>query len=136
MAPPPVPLRKAEKPKQQSKRKSIGELDALLGEEIDAIERQQPRQPSPEKPAKKIKPVVKIPLAVPSAPVSAASTGAAPAISIPPVMLQVAGPNPPSDLPPTVQNTMPFRARRAKALVSTLSKDSHAILVSRPVVHR
>jgi hypothetical protein len=39
-------------------------------------------------------------------------------------------PVPPADLPPTGNNVMPFRPKRARNLVSTLLKDPNAIYVS------
>lgn len=40
-----------------------------------------------------------------------------------------AQPQPPSDLPPTKSNSMSFKAKRAKALLTTLQKEPSAILV-------
>lgn len=155
MAPPPVPLRKAEKekPKPPPKRKSHGEVDAILGEELDAIERTQPRPASPEKPPKKVKPVsekpaIKIPppvvppakvaAAAPKAPATTPKAPTATPKALPPAPVPVPStrPRPPSDIPPTVQNTMSFKSRRAKGLIATLSKDSRAILVSQAVKMR
>ncbi|CAK9784528.1 unnamed protein product [Cutaneotrichosporon oleaginosum] len=47
--------------------------------------------------------------------------------------LPVQWPKPPADLPPTVGNTMPFKQKRAKALVQALIKDPAALYFLRPV---
>lgn len=55
--------------------------------------------------------------------------------TLPPAPVTVAAPLPeraqrPSDLPATTTNTMPFNVKRAKALISSLSRNPNAIIVS------
>jgi hypothetical protein len=157
MAPPPVPVRKisiaipshaprpplppAPGPSDTRKRKDSArpsDLDDMLGAEVDAMEKAHqptsaiaelleqpkskkvklPRQISPEKPRlpveppKKAKPRVEEEVRYISAP-------------------GYEQPRPPSDLPPTIGNSMPFRPKRARPLVASLMKDPQAFLVSR-----
>ncbi|KAK4688551.1 transcription initiation factor TFIID subunit 2, partial [Tremellales sp. Uapishka_1] len=169
MAPPPVPYvpkalpdvvrisaSSAEKENKKRKKESRSSvLDALLGEEVDAMEKahrpgsfgleelvDQPkkksktpsatpppvaRQMSPEK--TKAKPVQLAPAAPTivlkkQARVSAnptpvpVSKAPATAFATPPSMW----PTPPSDLPPTVQNSSTFKAKRSVALLKVLFK--------------
>lgn len=101
MAPPPLPLKIEVK-----KRKSV--VDDLLSAEVDAMDK-SPKVPSP--------PVVRQPVVRVPAPV------AAPAPVIP-------ARQPPPRLPETTGNTMSFKSRRAKTLLTILAKDPNSVLVS------
>ncbi|GMK55103.1 hypothetical protein CspeluHIS016_0201590 [Cutaneotrichosporon spelunceum] len=80
---------------------------------------------------------------IPAQPVAGTAAAAAPArtSAVPPapvasmsyVPLPVQWPKPPADLAPTVGNTMPFRQRRAKAMIQVLIKDPAALYFLRPV---
>ncbi|WVF68463.1 hypothetical protein IAT40_003229 [Kwoniella sp. CBS 6097] len=59
----------------------------------------------------------------------------APPLGAEPVVayLPLSRPEPPADLPPTVQNTGPMKYKRAKAMFSLLQKEPLAIIFARPV---
>ena len=68
-------------------------------------------------------------------PPAAPETQSAEYITVPPPPPGQAFPNyvqprPPPDLPPTVSNTMPFKLKRARPLLSILTKDPNSIFVS------
>ncbi|WVQ77717.1 hypothetical protein IAR50_007407 [Cryptococcus sp. DSM 104548] len=69
-------------------------------------------------------PPPEVPMSMPSMPMEPVLVGQ---VARPPP------PQPPITLPPTKSNTMPFKAKRAKALCTMLQKDPSAILFLRPV---
>ncbi|ORX37731.1 hypothetical protein BD324DRAFT_623057 [Kockovaella imperatae] len=141
--------------KRKESVKAASDLDDLLGAEIDAIERVPQRdlveellEPAPKK--IKIKQRAFSPekqsqtIKIKQAPVPASAPAPAPAPPPPPPVVQPALaptlpaakytlPKPPPDLPPTKDNPMAFKSRRAKVLVGLLQKSPQAAIFLRPV---
>lgn len=116
MAPPPVPVKK-----QMERRSSA--VDDLLGAELDAMERPEPKRPK-----------IVIPKANP-APVPPDPPAAAPTIAtVPPphTAKPLAKNQPPraEEKRESKASDLPFRSRRAKALLAVLKADPYAGIVS------
>lgn len=123
-----------EEPKQPTKKSKLpvsSKVSKGASKELSAAPSSSNEKPS----VKKAK--IKVPSAsssspVPRPPVPTEQPLVSQALGPPPIAPStVISPQPqlPSDLPPTKSNSMPFKTKRAKALLTTLQKEPSAILV-------
>ncbi|WVQ96010.1 hypothetical protein IAU59_003110 [Kwoniella sp. CBS 9459] len=103
------PKPSSDKPKPPSDRPKLATSKAQSSERVSA-------SPAPSTSTSKSKPTPQPPSAEPMA------------TFVPP-----SRPQPPADLPPTVQNTGSMKYKRAKAMLSLLQKEPAAIIFARPV---
>ncbi|OXC60064.1 hypothetical protein LQV05_005617 [Cryptococcus neoformans] len=127
-----------EEPKQPTKKSKLpvsSKVSKGASKELSAAPSSSNEKPS----VKKAK--IKVPSAsssspVPRPPVPTEQPLVSQALGPPPIAPSTVispQPQPPSDLPPTKSSSMPFKTKRAKALLTTLQKEPSAILFLRPV---
>lgn len=123
-----------EEPKQPTKKSKLpvsSKVSKGASKELSAAPSSSNEKPS----VKKAK--IKVPSAsssspVPRPPVPTEQPSVSQALGPPPIAPSTVispQPQPPSDLPPTKSNSMPFKTKRAKALLTMLQKEPSAILV-------
>lgn len=124
-----------EEPKQPAKKSKLP-LSSKPSKSTTPKEFSAASSSSNEKPSVK-KAKIKVPSGsssspVPKPPVPTEEPSVSQALILPPIAPSAtisAQPQPPSDLPPTKSNSMSFKTKRAKALLTTLQKEPSAILV-------